>query len=377
MFVINEFPAAYDWYKEELARLMRLAVSKPPVFAFLESFSTVRTAAYLGLFTAPLLIGFVAPGLSLINGGGLAVSDRALRKDLLIYGFISIILALCGMTFFVAFRHELMPFSPNLFGFPSLGATTVIAGELSKHTRSRIALTAAAGACAAVLLFAMVCSTERTFVLVCRASQALRRLVSQPQTMNRVSVHRPIYRAVVCVEIVAITGVSFAWAVLHTTIANLDRYFLLPFTLAIPATLLAARWLRVRVIHAGAVITAALIACYSTAAQHDYMSWNRARWQALSELTSSGVGPELIDGGIEFNYLSDPSLSDDLVLAPHTFVNVHRGGRDTARLRWWSVRGEKYVVSLCQLPGYTIKNTYPYWRALACKQEQIYLLERQ
>jgi hypothetical protein len=382
MVVVNDYPAAYDWYKEELARLMHLAIHKPPVFALLESFSTVRAAAYLGLFSAPLLVGFIAvPGSSLVSGGPRIDEDEPattgkLRKDILFNGFISVILALCGMTFFVAFRHELMPFSPNLLRYPSLGSTTMIVGAMSQHAHSRVALTAAAGACAAVLLFAIICSAQRTVVLILRAWKG-RRLVPRVESLTKDTAAQRISRAAVCASIVSIAGVSFAWAVLHTTIANLDRYFLLPLTLVIPCTLLAARWLRVRVLHSGAVVVAALIACYSTAAQHDYMSWNRARWQAISELINSGVKSEQIDGGIEFNYLRDPALSDDLVLGPNTFVNVHRGAPETAKLRWWSIHGEQYIVSLTAVPGYAVKGTYPYWSALALKQKQVYLLQRQ
>lgn len=44
----------------------------------------------------------------------------------------------------------------------------------------------------------------------------------------------------------------------------------------------------------------ALLAYFSVAATHDYLSWNRARWQVLNQLTSTGVPTSKIYGGAEF-----------------------------------------------------------------------------
>jgi hypothetical protein len=45
-----------------------------------------------------------------------------------------------------------------------------------------------------------------------------------------------------------------------------------------------------------------LFAYFSVASTHDFLAWNRARWQALNELTVvQKISPKLIDGGYEFN----------------------------------------------------------------------------
>ena len=123
-----------------------------------------------------------------------------------------------------------------------------------------------------------------------------------------------------------------------------DRYFLffMPVLMA-PAVLTINPGERARHLRA-AVVTAILLAfgVFSTAATHDYLSWNTARWRALNDLLRQGVPSERIDGGYEFN------------------------GRYNLRLlpdgAWkLDVAGE-YVVTFGQAEGYEEINRYPYRR---------------
>lgn len=45
----------------------------------------------------------------------------------------------------------------------------------------------------------------------------------------------------------------------------------------------------------------ALLATFSVCATHDYMSWNRTRWDALNNLMDSGIASHRIAGGVEFD----------------------------------------------------------------------------
>src|SRR5207244_2431330 len=42
------------------------------------------------------------------------------------------------------------------------------------------------------------------------------------------------------------------------------------------------------------------LAAYAIAGTHDYLAWNRARWEALGQLAGDGVAANRIDGGLEF-----------------------------------------------------------------------------
>lgn len=44
-----------------------------------------------------------------------------------------------------------------------------------------------------------------------------------------------------------------------------------------------------------------LVASFSIAATHDYLSWNRQRWKTINELIDNGVSTREIQGGVEFS----------------------------------------------------------------------------
>jgi hypothetical protein len=98
-----------------------------------------------------------------------------------------------------------------------------------------------------------------------------------------------------------------------------DRYFLppLPFALLLLVSVtdwalangvtphrLRTAWLTIPVI--GVMLLASGI--FAVSGTHDYLEWNRARWQAISDLTvHSGIDPAMLDGGFEVSgwYLFD------------------------------------------------------------------------
>ena len=79
-----------------------------------------------------------------------------------------------------------------------------------------------------------------------------------------------------------------------------DRYLLplLPMVLLLFPTIKVA-WRSYRLGLAGLMVL--LISFFSVAGTHDYLAWNRARWQALTYLESQGVENTQIDGGYEYN----------------------------------------------------------------------------
>ena len=110
-----------------------------------------------------------------------------------------------------------------------------------------------------------------------------------------------------------------------------------------------------------AVASLILYGTFSIAGTHDYLSSNRARWQALSNLeTEQRVGPDDIDGGFEFNawFLYDPNY------------------RASPGKSWYFVARDDFMVALAPVPGFTEMKRYHFQRWLPPGQGSILILRR-
>jgi 4-amino-4-deoxy-L-arabinose transferase-like glycosyltransferase len=111
----------------------------------------------------------------------------------------------------------------------------------------------------------------------------------------------------------------------------------------------------------GAAVLLAPLAGYAVAGTHDYLAWNRARWQALQQLADAGVAATRIDGGLEFN-------------APHFYVEGDGGGGGGRS--WWWVADDEYLIAMGPVPGYTVERRVPYRRWLPPVPAEIAVLRR-
>jgi hypothetical protein len=105
---------------------------------------------------------------------------------------------------------------------------------------------------------------------------------------------------------------------------------------------------------------------FSVAATHDYLSWNRSRWEALRYLTEEAhISSHNIDGGFEFNgwYEPDPAY------------------RRKIEKNWsWLFRKFEYtdyVVSFEPKAGFKEIKRYPYRRWIPYGEGNIYILHKQ
>jgi hypothetical protein len=93
-----------------------------------------------------------------------------------------------------------------------------------------------------------------------------------------------------------------------------------------------------------AALLIALQAAVSVAGTHDYLAWNRARWQAAADWAGSGRAMDLFDAGREVNawvsYDADESL-------------------DRARTIWNREHATVRLAFACE-PGATVVREYPY-----------------
>lgn len=105
---------------------------------------------------------------------------------------------------------------------------------------------------------------------------------------------------------------------------------------------------------------------FSVAATHDYLSWNRSRWEALRYLTEDAhISSNNIDGGFEFNgwYEDDPAYR-----------------RKIEKNWWWLFRKfdyTDYVISFEPQIGFREIKRYPYKRWIPYGEGNIYILHRQ
>ena len=113
-----------------------------------------------------------------------------------------------------------------------------------------------------------------------------------------------------------------------------------------------------------ALILFVFLAGFSIGGTHDYLSWNRARWQALHYLVDDlHVPPRLIDGGFEFNGLHN--FNENLPLS-----------RESGKSWWWVDRAD-YVVAFGPIPGHEIMRSFQYESWLALGTGSIYVLQKQ
>lgn len=149
-----------------------------------------------------------------------------------------------------------------------------------------------------------------------------------------------------------------------------DRYvvFLLPFSMSL--NLVAGgspesiKLEGSRGVLAGALLLAYCV--FSVGATHDYLAWNRRRWQALDYLTAQcGIASNRIDGGFEFNGWQGYS--------PDYPTPV---GSDKADKSWWWVADDEYMVSFGPVPGYGQVKRFPFTRWMPPGEGNILVLHR-
>ena len=101
---------------------------------------------------------------------------------------------------------------------------------------------------------------------------------------------------------------------------------------------------------------------FSIFATKDYLSWNRARWEALNYLQKEkNISPNDIDGGFEFN-------------------GWHKTGERSRSVKykksWWFVDNDEYVVSFGDVCNYHKIKGFAYNQIMSKKNDSIYILKR-
>ena len=101
---------------------------------------------------------------------------------------------------------------------------------------------------------------------------------------------------------------------------------------------------------------------FTVTSTHDYLAWNRARWEALTQLVEKDqIDPKKIDGGFEFNgwFLYDADYKP-------------KEGKSS----WW-VDDDEYIITMGLVPGYSLWKTYDYPSWVTWGEGHVYILNRQ
>ncbi len=108
-------------------------------------------------------------------------------------------------------------------------------------------------------------------------------------------------------------------------------------------------------------ITVLVAAAFCVAATHDYMEWNRIRWEMGRELLAQGVDPLAIVGGFEFN-------------AWNNYDAFVARGQITQTSHWWYDRRD-YVISMAPQEGYDVRGGRAFFSWLHQQPVYLYLLQ--
>lgn len=163
-----------------------------------------------------------------------------------------------------------------------------------------------------------------------------------------------------------------------------DRYLIFPLPLLmVLVTMLSIRTLDKKLPSAAIAITLAVLLFYggfTVSATHDYLSWNRVRWQALNDLiNNSGVVPEQIYGGFEFNgwYFGNRlEICNPKYQSHAQSLDIRWGafdclwGEDTDRFKYL------YRIGLIEQSGYVIEQKYSFRRWLPWRKQDLYILKK-
>lgn len=100
---------------------------------------------------------------------------------------------------------------------------------------------------------------------------------------------------------------------------------------------------------------------FSTLATKDYLNWNRARAAAYVWLNQQRVGIKQVDAGYEYN----------------GWHNYHRAPIQGEGRSFWWVTADDYLISFGPVQGYRSIQSFPYYRYLWWKKDQILVLHKE
>ncbi|MEZ4489161.1 MAG: glycosyltransferase family 39 protein [Cyanobacteriota/Melainabacteria group bacterium] len=347
-----------DFYLYELVfRAKRVFLD--PVNGLKDTFYEIAEFGfYAGLLFTPMIFGLIYYCLR-----------KSLKQPVV---FILPVITACLITGLVLIKYlkspyYLMPFNVNIWWLPALGPPSILGYTIEMYSpKIREIITLMAG----INAFFLTLFSVRFFQLVLARLQSWsgKRLSEYSKTKLCVLVFSTSYFLI-----------FMAFKAIQMQVMSFDRYYL---PMVLPLALVSGlcfSYLRIAPLLLPALVSALAIGGYSALAQQNYMNWNRARWAAIDYAKVHGVPADKIDGGAEYYYLDEIKVVAVVDYENHrqlSFPPGTQGRPPLCDLRYWSVRGDDYVVSHQMFEGHSVVKTFPYWNSLLGKQSNIYLLKR-
>ena len=164
-----------------------------------------------------------------------------------------------------------------------------------------------------------------------------------------------------------------------------DRYliFLLPILMMLVSELTPSISYKDLHLRATALSLVGLLvfAGFTISATHDYLSWNRVRWQALNNLIQDAkISAERVDGGAEFNgwYFGNRLETCNSKYQKEPKPTEPKWEDFACLWEGWGGNSRNYLysVSFAARPGYEIDKQYLFRRWLPWRQEKLYVLKK-
>jgi 4-amino-4-deoxy-L-arabinose transferase-like glycosyltransferase len=314
--------------------------------------NAVVMSVYLGLFAVPFLLA----------GGAARIRRLSLRGK---GAATTLIMLMCALGVARLLDGKRMPLATNILEPFSVGPQMLdgYSANLAAGTKMVFAL--------AWTMLTLMGFVAAAILVVCLISVALGAVRTPDETIPR--------------WMLMLTMVS---ALLYFgAIGGLDRHYwydrylipLLPLAMMPLAPSRSVGTIRGRrIATAAALLMLTLWGGFSASATHDYLAWNRVRWQALDALVDRGVPAARIFGGFEFNGWHFGQRLDTCNPA-----GERRSGQvdqDAFNCLWGVDRGGfryEYRLAFTQAPpGYVLANEYAFRRWLPWSIQRLYVFRR-
>lgn len=343
---------SYVWFKSIHRQAVVDFLRAPGKGLFAMAVACGQVGCYLGLYCAPLLV----PCLPLL------AEALKIRPRIAPCAFIlPAVTMTASLTKVVGGDGRLMPFNQNMLRLPQVGPPNLMGISIPLLKSGPRRWLTWLSALLAFMLYAMLLSgCQRALSLAARS-------LARPAGGSG---GRPLARAAVLLLVFLSMLLTLAGVAFETVVLDVDRHYLLALVPVLLCLAVTARWLRLPVSGWLAIPLVVALGAYSLCAAQDYLSWNRARWQAARDIEAQGIAPAAIDGGAEYNF------SHDVGLWVKTFKGADPGRAPHARWRWWRVNDDEYIISFSPIPNYDVVARHRYFSALSLREQEVLTLRR-
>ncbi|MGE3551699.1 MAG: ArnT family glycosyltransferase [Candidatus Obscuribacterales bacterium] len=344
---------AYHCHKERARAFLDLIATMPRESGQIILLRAGQVIAYLSVFLLPFIVAsFKRENL-----------DNLLDRSSLLWAPALAMVA--GTLYGVFANDDMMPFFRNLWHIDQIGSRTIVGNWHLARTSVFYVLATASVVVLSLLLLPLLVNGARLFFESLK--KAFFPATAEDDDRDRTAM---LYAG-------AVFLLGFAYCVFHIAVRGYDRYLV---DLLVPALVFVCLTMS-RLNLKPAIIPALLIALSMGALcegqQETYMSWNRARWQAIASLEEKGIPPARIDGGAEHIFNTNIAAWNLFVKKDleHTVPREKRGQSPYNLLRWWPVFSEDYVISFIPLAGYRQIDSVPFHSWLPWKYREVLVLE--